>query len=80
MSKTYYKYAIAVTILSENPLPCDISLEEIARNITEGSDSGEWEITEVEQLDEKQAAAALIAQGSDPEFFGLNDDGTEAES
>jgi hypothetical protein len=74
MSKKFYKSTITVTVLSEEPIPPDASLADIAYNFTEGGDSGDWELTKVEELDGKQAAAALIAQGSDPEFFGLTED------
>ena len=75
MSKKFYKSTITVTVLSEEPISPDASLADIAYNFTEGDNSGEWELTNVEELDGKQAAAALIAQGSDPEFFQLTETG-----
>lgn len=80
MSKKFYKSTITVTILSEEPIPNDYSLANIAYSFTDGDNSGEWELTKVQELTGKQAAKALVAQGSDPGFFGLNDDGTEANS
>ena len=77
MSKVFYKTTITVTVLSEEPIPPDASLRDIAYNFTEGDDSGDWEITNTEFLNGKEAAAALIAQGSDPGFFGLTEDGEE---
>lgn len=78
MSKVFYKTTIVVTVLSEEPLPNDISLAGVAHSITEGDNSGEWEIANLEPLNGKETAAALIAQGSDPGFFQLTDNGEDA--
>ncbi len=45
--------------------------------ITEGDCSGDWKVTKVKELNGKQAAKALIEQGSEPSFFGLTDDGED---
>lgn len=79
MSKQFYKTTITVEVLSEEPLPPDISLRDIGFGITEGDWSGEWEVISVEPLDGAQAARALEAQGSDAGFFGLTSEGKEVE-
>ncbi len=68
-----------VTVLSEGPLPKHIDLDGVAYAITYGDCSGHTERTD-ETLTGPQMAAALIAQGSDPEFLGLTADGEEAQS
>lgn len=66
-----------VTVLSGRPLPTDITLADVAYEITLGDCSGQVERND-EELTGPQMAAALIAQGSDPEFLGLTADGEEA--
>ena len=67
-----------VTVLSRGPLPA-ISLADVAYEITLGDCSGQIERKD-ETLTGPQMAAALVAQGSDPEFLGLTADGEEAQS
>lgn len=79
MSK-YYRTIIQVEVLSEDsPLTNVDSLHDVASAIDEGDCSGKVKITKVEELTGKQAAKALKAQGSDPEFFMLDDDGNPIE-
>jgi hypothetical protein len=75
MSKKFYKTTIMVEVLSEEPLPNDMSLQDIAFGITDGDWSGHWEISEMKPLNGKETADALVAQGSDPSFFNLSDEG-----
>lgn len=65
-------------MLSEETDVADLSLAQIAAAITEGDCSGAIEHTVVE-LSAPEAARALLAQGSDPEFFMLDEDGAEIE-
>ena len=74
MNKKFYKSTITVTILSKEPLPNDMSLADIAYSFSDGDNGGDWGLTKVEELDDKQAAAELIAIGSSPGFFGLTDE------
>ena len=48
-------------------------------DITDGHCVGGFEITEEKELTGKEAADALIALGSDPGFFQLNDAGEDCE-
>lgn len=71
-----YKTIVQIEILSQEPIG-EPSLEAIAYNITEGDWSGVSEIKSVKELTGKQAAMALLNQGSDPEFFGLTEEGLD---
>lgn len=73
MSK-FFKTTITIEILSEQKFN-NTNLEDIAYAITEGDCSGKVEVTGYQELTSKEAAAALLAQGSDPEFFGLDENG-----
>ncbi len=72
MSK-FHKTTIVVTILSEGPYDPE-SLGSVADDISFGDCSGVWTVTSSEELTRKEAAKALLAQGSDPEFFGIAED------
>jgi hypothetical protein len=50
----------------------DLTLEQIAYEITEGHASGMVTFTSDKVLTKKQMAEALKRQGSDPEFLGDN--------
>lgn len=77
--RKFFKTLITVEVLSEDaPVGDDISLDDLHNMITDGDWSGRMEIAKVEELTPQQAATALTEQGSDPEFFGLNADGSEA--
>jgi len=73
--RKFYKTTITVTVLSENPYHAD-NLEEVAFSITEGDCSGEWDQKSI-TINGKTAAKELKKQGSDPEFFNLDDKGNE---
>lgn len=73
MSK-FFKTTIIIEILSEQKFN-NTNLEDINYAITQGDCSGKVEITGYQELTSKEAAAALLAQGSDPEFFGLDENG-----
>ncbi len=75
----YTRATFTVTVLSRGPLPDDINLAGLAYEIMEGDCSGQTERND-ETLTGPQMAAALVAQGSDPEFLGLTADGEEAQS
>ena len=74
---TIYKTVIEVTVLSSTPLE-HMELNEVAYAITEGDCSGsvDWKSTNGILIG-NQAANAVRMQGSDPEFFQMDDDGYE---
>lgn len=74
--RRFYKTVITVTVLSEGaPVPDGAGLQDIDREITDGEWSGEVENDGGVELTAKQAAEALMAQGSDPLLFRLDDEG-----
>lgn len=77
--RLFHKRVIRVVVLSEEPLPEDMSLQDIDEAIGTGDCSGEviWGNDLV--LDSKKIVKALQGQGSDPGFFQLNDDGSDIE-
>jgi hypothetical protein len=72
--RKFYRTVFRIEVLSEYPYPDDI--ENLHYNITEGDCSGKWEMTQ-EVLNGQQAADALRAQGSAPEFFRLDEMGVD---
>lgn len=78
--RKFYKTVITVTVLSEDePLDSNLDLEGVHDSITGGDCSGEVTWADPVLLTGAEAAAALKAQGSDPCFFRLNPDGSEAD-
>ncbi len=76
--RKFYKTVISIEVLSEDEFVSDnMSLQDIAYAVTEGDCSGRWETKSVKILNGKQAAKALLKQGTDPEFFWLTKDGEE---
>jgi hypothetical protein len=72
--KTYYKTKITFNVLSEEPIPEGMNLDEIYRECVEGAYSGDLSFeSEVTKLTASQAAQELIKQGSDPEFFAIEE-------
>ncbi len=75
-AREYYQTMIFVQVLSENPLT-NMTLHDVADEITTGDCSGK--ITgNVTKVDGPTMAKLLREQGSDPEFFGLTDQGPQA--
>lgn len=75
--RKFYQTEIKVVVLSEEPIPDTMSLEEIAREAMDGDYSFRWVRKPPEVLNGKQAAKALVQQDSDPGFFRLTDDGED---
>jgi len=77
--RKFYKTVIKIEVLSEEPIPAGMEYENVIHECKEGDWSmrplGEKETV----LDGKQAARALLNQGSDPSFFGLTEDGNDNE-
>ena len=69
MSK-FYRTIVTVEILSDEPIGSP-TLDEINYQIMEGDWSGQYEVSSVAEISPAEMTSALIAQGSDPEFFGL---------
>ena len=77
--RKFYKTVVKFTVLSEEPIPDGMSLENIAAQCM----TGDWSMGDASQketeLNGKQAARALEKQGSDPGFFQLDEKGDDAE-
>ena len=78
-NRKFYKTAVTVTILSEEPLGRGVELDDIAHQITHGDWSGEVSIGSSREVTGRQMAALLTAQGSDPGFFRLDAEGNDAD-
>jgi hypothetical protein len=66
---------ICFEVLSENPLPPDLTLGEIYEETISGSFSGRELSRETTEPSPAEMAKLLIEQGSDPEFFDLDEHG-----
>jgi len=78
MSKRkFYKSTFVVEVLSEEPLDGTQSLAALSAMTTDGDCSGKHNMTKQETLNAKQAAEELRKQGSDPEFFQIDEDGKD---
>ena len=77
--RKFFKTVIKFTVLSEEPIPEGMNLENIANECMDGSWSMGNASHKETELNGKQAARALALQGSDPGFFSLNDKGEDAD-
>lgn len=75
-NRKFYRTVYTVEVLSEEPVG-EMSLADLDYEITEGHSSGRFLSTENEEVDGKKMAELLKAQGTDPEFFQLNDEGED---
>lgn len=78
-SRVFHRRRITVEVLSEAALSPDLDLAAIHELITTGACSGQVNWGDDLLLDAKEAAKALQAQGSDPEFFRLTPDGSDSD-
>ena len=78
--KKIYKSVLRVEILSEEPIDDCIKLNDIDYQITNGDWSGamDWEHHNAE-LHGMEAVTNVQNQGSDPEFFQMDEEGNEIE-
>jgi hypothetical protein len=74
IGKKFYRTVIEIEVLSEEPVSFS-ELDEIHYAITQGHCSGDWIVNSQSEVTPKHMAQLLIAQGSDPEFLGLDEDG-----
>ena len=78
--KCIYKTVIVFEVLSPEPITDGLDFEEIAGECIYGDYSGKSEITVKNQKFEgNEAVSAILAQGSSPEFFQMDEDGNEIE-
>jgi hypothetical protein len=75
--KSFYKTVYTFEVLSEEPLEGPFDLADLDRMTDEGDCVGRFTNTEQTELTAKEVAAALIAFGSEPGFFQLDDMGND---
>lgn len=74
--RKFYKTTITFEVLSEEPIG-SVSLSDLEYMTTEGHCSGQFKDTIEQVLNGKEMADALTEQGSDTEFFELDEDGND---
>lgn len=77
--RKFYRSVFTVEVLSEEPLESDLTLDSVAYMITEGDCSGFVNEELNQPIDGAKCAELLQQQGSDPEFFGIDEEGNDAE-
>lgn len=74
LRRKVYKVTVAVTVLTRDPSGFeDMSLEDIAYHIGEGSDIGAYTVAEPVALADHEVRRELELVGNDGEFFGDED-------
>lgn len=78
MKKTIYKSVLTIEVLSDIPLPENVSLTDIVYEITDGDMSGlvNWKKRNI-PIKGKKAIKEVVLQGSDPGFFNMDENGNE---
>lgn len=76
----YYRNVFRVEVLSEGASFTDTDLIAMHDAITDGDCSGAVRVESTEEVDGPTMARLLRAQGSDPDFFQLDDNGQELEA
>lgn len=75
MKTKYYRTVFQIEVLSEDRISGDADLEYILSAITDGDCSGVVRCVSSLPVSAKAMARLLIEQGSDPGFFGLDENG-----
>ena len=68
-----YRNHITLVVLSEEPIPDNMDMEDVAREYNEGDYVLHTYEVHPEPLTDEQMAAALVAAGSEPGFFMLDE-------
>ncbi len=77
-ARKFYKTVVTVTILSERgPVSPSCELDHIHRELQDGYWIGEVDNDGGTELTGAEVAKALVEMGSTPDFFDLEDDGTD---
>lgn len=77
MSREFYRTVIHVEVLSESPYVFTGNLCDVAADIVTGDCSGVARTVQEERCNGARMAQLLLAQGSDPEFFQLDENGND---
>lgn len=76
--RKFYRTVVQVEVLSEEPYDFE-DLEQVRYDITEGHCSGQVTTLPTEEVDGPAMAKLLRGQGSDPEFFELDEQGNDVD-
>jgi len=71
---TYHETTLVVTILHDTPYTPS-SLQDVVYEITTGGMVGDWDVTDTKEITPLEMAGRLLAVGSEPGYFGLDDNG-----
>lgn len=76
--KVLYRSVIQIEVLSEEPIPEDMSIDDIEEECNTGSYSGvhDWKVRN-EKIEGLDAVKATQAQGSSIDFFMMDEEGNE---
>lgn len=77
MSREFYRTVIHVEVLSEEPYVFTGNLVDVAADIITGDCSGVARTIQEEKCNGARMAQLLLAQGSEPEFFQLDENGND---
>lgn len=78
MKGKVYRTVYTVEVLSDSPIEGDLSLTDIKYKITDGGCSGVVkELHKSHRLTGKDAVKVIQDQGTDPEFFNMDEEGNE---
>lgn len=77
--RKFHKRLLTIEVLSEEPIPEGMEVETIIEESKSGDYSMRIASDEESELNGKEAADALLEQGSDPGFFQLTPEGEDAE-
>lgn len=75
--RTFHKTTYVVEVLSEEPVPYDQPLADVLRDASRGAYSAMVVEETRAVLDGPNAARELVAQNSEPAFFGLTEEGDD---
>jgi hypothetical protein len=75
----FYKTVISFTVLSEEPIPPHMNLEQIASETCDGRYVGNWSAGGPILLNGAAMVDELHEAGSCPDFFELDEDGNDLE-
>ena len=73
-TRKFYKTVFTATVLSEEPIPDDIELSDALAEAVDGSYSAKVDRGEAQEMDAAAVSKELLAQDSDPSFFGIGQD------
>lgn len=73
----FYRTVVTIEILSRSSRPPKISsISDLSWEILEGGWSGDWDVTDQDEVTPQEMAKMLMKQSSSPEFLGLLEDGS----